>query len=255
MKNTKINTVLLTGGTGKIGKKLIEELSKEGYTVFFTSRSKEKITEIENEFPNTEKVKGIEIDLEDSTVLEKLNTFFKTNNAYPNALINNARNVDYLKIEEDDSVKFTNWIGEFKFAVTIPYELTLFLANHQNTTLIKVINVASMYGVVAPNFSLYENPHQDSPISYGTCKAAMIHLTKELAVRLAEKNIQINAISYGGVEGRVNEDFLKRYANLSPQGKMLQENELYAPVRFLLSEDATPLTGHNINYDGGWTIW
>ncbi|AFM05856.1 dehydrogenase of unknown specificity, short-chain alcohol dehydrogenase like protein [Bernardetia litoralis DSM 6794] len=255
MKNTKINTVLLTGGTGKIGKKIIEELSKEGYTVFFTSRNKEKITQLENEFSNLGNIKGIEVDLEDSNLTDQLDNFFSEQNNYPNALINNARNIEYLKIEKDNSMLPQNWIGEFKFAVTIPYELTLFLANHPRTTLFSVINVASMYGVVAPNLALYENPHQDSPISYGTCKAAMIHLTKELAVRFADKKIQVNAISYGGVGGRVNESFLKRYENLSPQRKMLQEDELYAPIRFLLSEDATPLTGHNINYDGGWTLW
>ncbi len=183
MKNTKINTVLVTGGTGKIGKKLIEELAKEGYTVFFTSRNKEKIAEVEKEFVASDKIKGIEINLEDEDVTKKLDMFFKEQNNYPNALINNARNIEYLKIEQNDSILSESWIGEFKFAVTIPYELTLFLANHQKTTLFSVINIASMYGVVAPNLALYENPHQQSPINYGTCKAAMIHLTKELAVR------------------------------------------------------------------------
>lgn len=253
MKNKNINTVLLTGGTGKIGGILIEGLEAQGYQVIFTSRSEEKIASIEDKFSNR-KVRGVAIDLEAENCLEKLASFFEVENLYPQALINNARNIEYLKAKDKGEVAEENWLGEFKFAVTIPYQLTLFLAKEAKANLQRVINVASMYGVVAPNLKLYENPAH-SPINYGTCKAAMIHLSKELAVRLAEKDIQVNTISYGGVQGRVNQDFLDRYAQLNPQGRMLQDNELYAPIRFLLSEDCTAMTGHNLNYDGGWTLW
>ena len=254
MKNKKINTVLLTGGTGKIGGNLIKGLAEQGYQVLFTSRSKEKIKMIEEQF-STKKVKGVQINLENDDFLKVLESFFVENNIYPQALINNARNIDYLKISDNYEVEEKNWFGEFKFSVTIPYQLTLFLSKNKNTNLQRVINVASMYGVVAPNLELYTNPDAQSPISYGTCKAAMIHLSKELAVRLAKQNILVNTISYGGVVGRVNEKFLERYAKLNPQKRMLQDEELYAPVRFLLSEDATAMTGHNLNYDGGWTAW
>jgi NAD(P)-dependent dehydrogenase (short-subunit alcohol dehydrogenase family) len=256
-KNKKIQTVLLTGGTGKIGKKIIEGLLQEDYKIIFTSRSKDKIQELEAQYNTSKKqsVFGVFLDLESKELLENLSTFFEVNNLYPQALINNARNVEYLNLSNGLFISLENWLGEFKFAVTIPYELTMFLASHKKANLQRVVNIASMYGVVAPNLKLYDDYKAQSPINYGTCKAAMIHLTKELAVRLAEQNIQVNAISYGGVEGRANQDFLNRYQNLAPQGRMLNEQELYAPIRFLLAEDATAITGHNINYDGGWTIW
>lgn len=256
MKNKNIKTVLLTGGTGKIGRKLLECLHGQGYQVLFTSRSNTKIKIIEEKyFTSKSKVLGIEVDLEKEHFLEILDNFFIENNIYPQALINNARNLEYLKINAQNEIDNKNWLGEFKFAVTIPYQLTMFLSKNKKVNLLRVINVASMYGVVVPNLKLYDNPLQQSPISYGTCKAAMIHLSKELAVRLADENIQVNTISYGGVEGRVKQQFLDRYAQLNPQKRMLQENELYAPVRFLLSEDCTAMTGHNLNYDGGWTLW
>ncbi|MCC5946008.1 MAG: SDR family oxidoreductase [Bernardetiaceae bacterium] len=257
MKNNNIDTVLLTGATGKIGKRLIDGLVNNGYSVIFTSRNSDKIREIEAAYITQKSpcVFGIAVDLESNNLLDTLSAFFQKHDLYPQALINNARNIDYLKINENAHTEIENWLGEFKFAVTIPYELTMFLAKEEKANLQRVINIASMYGVVAPNLKLYDNPHQQSPINYGTCKAAMLHLTKELAVRLAKQNIQVNAVSYGGVEGRVNESFLNRYQNLAPQGRMLNENELYAPIRFLLSEDCTAMTGHNLNYDGGWTLW
>jgi NAD(P)-dependent dehydrogenase (short-subunit alcohol dehydrogenase family) len=252
-----IKYIFITGGTGKIGSKLIQNLVEEGYFVIFSSRSEEKVIEIEKLY-NTKKCKkvfGLTIDLESENIKSELLSFFTRKNIFPDVLINNARNLSYLKIENSGITSCDNWIGEFKLAVIIPYQLSMILSSSEKKRIKRVINIASMYGVVAPNINLYNDYKSQSPINYGVCKSAMIHLTKELAVRLAEKNILVNSISYGGVEGRVGEDFLNRYKKLSPQGRMLKENELFSPIRFLLSEDNTSMTGHNINYDGGWTIW
>ena len=83
----------------------------------------------------------------------------------------------------------------------------------------------------------------------------MVHLTKELAVRLARKNIQVNCIAFGGVEGRVNKGFQKRYASLSPIGRMLKDDEIAGPIDLLLSSEFSAMTGHTVAIDGGWTIW
>ena len=92
-------------------------------------------------------------------------------------------------------------------------------------------------------------------INYGTVKAALNHLTKELAVRLADKKIQVNSVSYGGVRGNQNKLFQKKYSNLSPQNKMISKNELFGVIEFLISDKSVNINGHNIIVDGGWTIW
>jgi NAD(P)-dependent dehydrogenase (short-subunit alcohol dehydrogenase family) len=79
-------------------------------------------------------------------------------------------------------------------------------------------------------------------------------LTKELAVRLAGRHIRVNAISFGGVEGRVNEAFKARYAQFCPLGRMLNDNDLAGPVEFLATPASSGVTGHNLVVDGGWTI-
>jgi NAD(P)-dependent dehydrogenase (short-subunit alcohol dehydrogenase family) len=108
---------------------------------------------------------------------------------------------------------------------------------------------------VAANPGLYENPASQSPLHYGVAKAALAHLTRELAVRLAPAGIQVNCIAFGGVEGRVDAEFRQRYAKLCPLGRMLNEGEVAGPVDMLLSDHFTAMTGHVLAVDGGWTIW
>ena len=111
-----------------------------------------------------------------------------------------------------------------------------------------------MYGVVAPTPSLYDNFEESSAVHYGVSKAAQIHLTKELAVRLAPK-IRVNCVSFGGIKGRTDENFENRYKNLTPLQRMLEEEDVVGPIDFLVSDNSTNMTGQNIKVDGGWTIW
>ena len=76
-----------------------------------------------------------------------------------------------------------------------------------------VVNIGSIYGSVVPNAKLYKNFHKESSIQYGVTKSALEHLTKELSVRLAKKFVRVNCAAFGGVEGRVNQSFKKRYAH------------------------------------------
>jgi hypothetical protein len=147
-----------------------------------------------------------------------------------------------------------NWMGEFMLDVVVPYRLTMMLASTRKSALESVVNISSIYGITAPNLRLYESAEQ-SAINYGVCKAAQIHLTKELSVRLAPRKIRVNAISYGGIMGRVDEKFAKRYESLCPSGRMLEEADIAGPLRFLINGSASGITGHNLVVDGGWTVW
>ena len=118
-----------------------------------------------------------------------------------------------------------------------------------------VLNISSIYGSVAPNKKLYKNTYKKSPIQYGVTKSALEHLTKELSVRLAKNSIRVNGVAFGGVEGRENKEFMKRYAELCPSGRMLTEDEIFHPIEFLISDKSTGITGHILMVDGGWTVW
>jgi NAD(P)-dependent dehydrogenase (short-subunit alcohol dehydrogenase family) len=83
----------------------------------------------------------------------------------------------------------------------------------------------------------------------------LTHLTKELSIFLADKGIQVNSISYGGVKGRVDDTFQQKYAALCPAHRMLHDNEVVGAVDFLTSDASIYITGHNLIVDGGWSVW
>ena len=247
-------TIFITGGTGKIGSRLVKHLLERGDTVVSTTRGGESVRSIApDSFGKT--LFSVEVDLESDGAEKSISKQLENQGLYPDVLIHNARNVANLKVGEDGITQKPAFAAEYLLAVAIPYLISMELINASGSKVSNIIHIASMYGVVPPNPTLYEDPAKQSPIQYGTAKAGMIHLNKELAVRLAPQGIRVNAVSYGGVEGRVSDTFLARYNTLLPMGRMLREEEVAGPVAFLASDASSGMTGHNLIYDGGWSVW
>ena len=124
-----------------------------------------------------------------------------------------------------------------------------FARNSKNGT---IINFSSTYGVVSPNPNLYENSTKD--IAYGVTKAAVINLSKYLAVHLAPK-IRVNTIVPGGIKFKQDKKFVNRYSKLTPMKRMMEKNELNELINYLSSKNSSYVTGSTIVCDGGYTIW
>lgn len=119
-----------------------------------------------------------------------------------------------------------------------------------------VINIASIYGVIAPDFRIYDHTEiPDSPIEYTATKSAVIGITKYLAVELAPKGIRVNCISPGGIENGHSEAFKSNYSARTPMGRMAQPDEMNGALIFLASDASRYMTGQNIIVDGGLTAW
>jgi len=251
-----VSTVLITGGTGKFGSVLVDYFCQKGMQVVFTSTSAEKIAKVVGaDSINNRLIIGIQADFSIENSVPCVMQQLAEKNISVDFLVNNARSLASLAIEPDGSVSRTNFLAEYLLDVVVPYELTMALAKLNGDSLKSVVNIGSQYGMVAANPSLYTDHARQSPIHYGVAKAALVHLTKELAVRLAEQKIRVNCVAYGGVEGRVDEAFKARYATLVPNQRMLCEEEIPGPIEFLLSDASSAMTGQVICADGGWTIW
>lgn len=170
----------------------------------------------------------------------------------PAVVVHAARDSSLLGLGAE-GVTRDQWLANFALEVVAPYELVTALASASGARLRSVVLVGSMYGVVAPTPALYDDFARESAPHYGTGKAALAHLAKELAVRLAPA-VRVNTVSYGGVRGRADAAFEERYARLTPLGRMLDERDVAGPALFLASDAASGITGHNLVVDGGWSL-
>jgi len=249
-------TVLITGGTGKLGKVLVRHFVGRGWRVVTTSREQSRLENLVASVGASEnQVMGIAVDLRESSASNLLIEELAARKLAITHLVNNARSIETLVVEPGGQTGRDNFVNEFEMDVVVPYELSMCLARSRNHILKSVVNIGSMYGEVAPNPALYEGTLERSPIQYGVSKSALHHLTRELAIRFSQKQIRVNCVAFGGVEGRVDEAFRERYAQLVPSRRMLRESEISGPVEFLLSDASKAVNGHVLLADGGWTLW
>ncbi len=246
-----METILITGGTGLVGTANVKYFLNN-YKILLTYRNEEKL-KVFNNHPNLIPLK-IQ-DLIDKDLADNIIEYLENLKIFPQYLINMACDLRWHKINDDGLSSRECLINHYIGNVVFPYELSFKLANHQNTNLKKIINISSMYGIVPYDPNLYNNPLTETPIQYSLSKCAQIHLTKELAIRLKDKGIFVNCISYGGINGRANDDFKKKFERVTPLKRMMEPEETIAPVEFLLKENSHYITGQNIIVDGGRTVW
>jgi NAD(P)-dependent dehydrogenase (short-subunit alcohol dehydrogenase family) len=118
-----------------------------------------------------------------------------------------------------------------------------------------IINIGSIYGMVAPDFSIYKGTKMTMPAEYAAIKGGLINLTRYLATYLAPYNIRVNAVSPGGLFNGQDRRFVRNYSKKVPLGRMGNPGDVCGAVIFLASDAARYITGQNIAVDGGWTAW
>lgn len=249
----KNKIAVVAGGAGLIGKPVSIGLVQAGAKVYIADIDEKNGLKLEKQNKN---LKWIKIDITDvKSINSCINKIVKkdkkidiwVNCAYP-------RTSDWATKFED--IKYESWKKNVDMHLN-GYFLCCQKIAEQMKKQKKgtIINFSSIYGVIGPDFSVYEKTNLTMPAAYSAIKGGIISFTKYLATYLAKYNIRVNAICPGGIYNKQPDTFVKKYGEKTPMKRMGKPEEIAGPVIFLASDAASYITGHVLMVDGGWTAW
>lgn len=242
----KSKVIVLTGANGLIGQEVHKQLVASNANVVAIDIAVLK----ENRLPVLiyNITKKDEVDRLINYVFEKFGRIDGlVNLAYP-------RTEDWGDKFED--IKLTSWQKNIDMQMNYTFYIcqkALEVMKEQKFG--SIVNIGSIYGVVGNDFSLYEDYGGTSAAAYSAIKGGIINFTRYLASYYGRYNIRVNCLSPGGVLDEKQQDpsFIKKYSEKSLLKRLGNPEEIAGPIIFLLSEEASFITGHNLLVDGGWT--
>jgi 3-oxoacyl-[acyl-carrier protein] reductase len=233
-----MKTILVTGATRGIGRAITEKLLSEGYAVYGVYKeSSEQADELISKYGDA--VKLFQANLADGQQVQKLVSQLK--NTQLDGIVNNAGIVYLTKW---DDLNFDEWNETLAVNLTAPLKLVHGLRNNLNAGS-SVVNIASVDGFCAAF----------DTVAYSVSKAGLISLTKSLAAILGPKNIRVNAVAPGWVETEMTAETMPDESKeLTPLKRNAKPEEVANAVNFLLSDQASFISGTTLTVDGGLTV-
>jgi len=240
----KDKVIMVTGGSGLIGKTIVRQAISDGALIINADIRADDNKD--SEF--------IECDITNASSIREAVQFVIKEYGKIDGLVNNAypRTTDWgLKFED---IPVESWKqnvdmhlnGYFMFCQQVLSQMSTQKSG-------SIVNIGSTYGVVGPDFTVYDGTNMTSPAAYNAIKGGVINFTRYLASYYGKDNIRVNCISPGGIFDHQPEPFVKNYEHKVPLKRMGKPVDIAAPVCFLLSDEASYITGHNLMVDGGWT--
>ena len=240
MINFKDKKILITGATGGIGKALVKKfISLEG-SVLATGTKIEKLDALKKEFP---KINVLKFDISDHSKIEEFIENVSSQLTGLDVLVNNAGiNMDNLSLRMKDE--------EWKKVIDINLGSTFFLCKYAIKKMLK-----NKYGRIVNITSIVGHTGNLGQSNYAASKAAIIAMSKSLAIEYAKKNITINCVSPGFIQSKMTDNIVESIkavlTSRIPMSKLGTGEDVSNTVAFLSSNAASYITGETIHVNGG----
>jgi len=240
MINFKNKKILVTGATGGIGKALVQKfVSLEG-NVLATGTKTEKLDALKKEFPN---INILKFDISDHSKIEEFIENVASQLVGLDILVNNAGiNMDNLSLRMKDD--------EWKKVIDLNLGSTFFLCKYGIKKMLK-----NKYGRIVNITSIVGHTGNLGQSNYAASKAAIVGMSKSLAIEYAKKNITINCVSPGFIQSKMTDGIVESIkavlTSRIPMAKLGKGEDVANTVAFLSSDAASYITGETIHVNGG----
>lgn len=270
MIDLRNKSVLITGGAGILGRRIVRRLLDAGARVAVVDVNGDVLGAFTAELEQEAKAHPSRavgnwsvhaVDITDMEALRSLQHELRATWGDVDVLINNAATKSPNFFAPFHEFPLQDWEMVFETNVTAAMQCCQVFGHAMaERGAGSIINTLSIYGIVAPDQriyegSLYEGRAINTPAVYSASKAALWGLTKYLAAYWGPRNVRVNAVTPGGVESGQNDTFKMRYSGRVPMGRMANAEELPGAFVYLASDAASYVTGQNICVDGGLTVW
>jgi 3-oxoacyl-[acyl-carrier protein] reductase len=235
---------LVTGASQGIGRACALKLATEGATLAVAARNQEKLNELVNEITsNGGQATAFALDVTDEEQVKAVIKGVVAQFGKVDILVNNAG------ITRDQLVmrmKRADWDAVLQTNLTSAYLCTQAVTSSMlKQRWGRIINITSVFGQMG----------QAGQANYAASKAGLIGLTMAVARELGSRNITCNAVAPGFIETAMTEalgaDFKESAAKQIPLGRVGSPADVASAVAFLASEEASYVTGHVLNVNGG----
>ncbi len=242
---------VVTGASSGLGVAFAKGLTAAGAKVVLAARRHEKLKELVAELESEGcEALAVSCDVSDVNDVDRLVTATLERFSRLDILVNNA-GIAIVAPAEDETPE------AFRQVLDVNVTGSFLCAQRCGRVMLEagrgsIINIASMMGLVGIGVI--------PQASYNTSKAAVINMTRELAVQWANRGVRVNAIGPGWFPTEMTQElfidetgekFVKRR---TPMGRSGKSEELIGPLLLLASEASSYMTGQTLIVDGGWTI-
>lgn len=256
MNNLLINkTILVAGAGGLLGSQIVKNALEQGANIIAADINFERMQKllsslnINIDSPN---LKFIETDITDEDSVKDLflgighvdgavNATYPRNSTYGNHFFNVtlASFNENLALHLGSAFLFSQQCAAYFESKKTPFSL---------------VNISSVYGFVAPDFSIYENTSMTMPVEYSAIKSGLLHINKYISKYINNSDFRINAVSPGGIFDSQPEAFLEAYKQKTLGTGMLNVKDIIGSILFLLSEQSRFIVGQNLIIDDGFSL-
>ena len=250
--------IVVTGGAGLIGQEFVKAIIGHNGIAVIADVNKELSNSVKKRLMRefkTENIDTIELNITSKeSIIEGIGYLDKKYGRI-DALVNNAypRNKNYARHFFD--VEYTDFVENVGLNLG-----GYFITSQQFAKYFKqqgygnIINISSIYGVVAPRFEIYDNTPMTMPVEYAAIKSGLIHLTKYMAKYFKGMDIRVNTLSPGGILDSQPEGFVQAYEDKCLNKGMLDKSDLKGTLIYLLSDMSRYVNGQNIIVDDGFSL-